>query len=241
MRFLVKVCSLILVAVFYCGSTFAQNFIIKGLILKSNATERISSVQVASQKTHTVAISNDLGSFNITTSAGDTLLFSKTDYSSEKIAISNSNDLLVYLKPVIKLNEVVIKDKTAIQQQKEIVNSFRAKGLYFDGRPPLIIFNPISGSPLTGFHELLGKDATNERRFIRFSQNEQQAEAIDKRYTKEFVRSITHLSDDELQAFMDAYRPSYTDFKNWNDYQLRQYIKSSFEAWQKTDDKTYRD
>lgn len=229
----------IVIMVIFCRSyVSAQSFIVKGLILKDKASERISGVQIVSQKTRDIAVSNYLGNFSIKTSMGDTLQFNKTGYLSEKMVVVNSNDLLIYLKPVVLLNEVVIKDKTALLRQKEIVNSYRAKGLYFDGRPPLIIFNPLSGSPLTGFHELFGKDAADERRFIHFSQNEHQAEEIDKRYTKELVKNITHLPDEELLIFMDAYRPSYSNFKNWNDYQLYQYIQSSFEAWQEKNHKT---
>ena len=222
------------------GAAFAQAFDARGIIFNQGSSERISQVQITDLKNHLAIVSGDLGSFQIKVSLSDTLLFTKAGYTPQKLVIVNTNDLIIYMQPVRKLHEVLIKGKTTGQDQKEIVDAYRSKGLYFDGRPPLIIFNPISGSPLTGFHELFGKDAVNERRFIRSSQNEQQAVEIDKKYTKELVKSITHLSGEELQAFMDTYRPFYNEFKNWNDYQLRQYIQTSFETWQNDTSKVIR-
>ena len=61
---------------------------------------------------------------------------------------------------------------------------------------------------------------------------------VDKRYTKELVKSVTKMSsNDEVEKFMVAYRPSYDNMKEWNDYQLIQYIKKSYNYYLKIKDR----
>ena len=72
--------------------------------------------------------------------------------------------------------------------------TYRSKGLYFDGRPPLWLFSPFGGSPLTAFYELFSQDARNERHFIKFSKDEMEAIAVDRRYTKALVKQVTNLT-----------------------------------------------
>jgi len=153
------------------------------------------------------------------------------------MVVGNAGDLAIYLQPVIQLGEVTIKGQTKRQELNEVVNTYRSKGLYFDGKPPVWLFSPFGGSPITGFYELFSKDAANERRFIRFSKNEMEASEVDRRYTKDLVKSVTKLPDDEVQKFMITFRPSYEDMKEWNDYQLIQYIKKNFAYYQKNKDR----
>lgn len=231
MHLIKKITCVVLTGYYLQSSAFAQVLNAGGIVYNKSSSVRISQAIITDLKSRVVMISDDLGRFSIKTALGDTLLITKESYTSQKIVIANVNDLVIYMQPVIKLNEVTIKGKTNKQELNEIVNSYRSKGLYFDGKPPIGVFNPISGSPLTGFHELLGKDAADERRFIRFSKNEKEAIEIDKRYTKELVKSITKLLDDEITKFMDEFRPSNTDINKWNDYQLINYIKKSLAAY----------
>ena len=45
------------------------------------------------------------------------------------------------------------------------------------------------------------------------------------------------MPDDEIDKFMVAFRPSYENVKEWNDYQLIQYIKKEFAYYQKNKDR----
>jgi hypothetical protein len=222
--------------ILFCLHAFAyaqQALNIRGIIFKTNSQDRVAQVLITNMKSQVPMISDELGGFSIKASIGDTLLFSKIDYMPQKVAVANNNDQIIYMQPVVKLNGVTIKDKTNSLELNEVINHYRNKGLYFDGRPPIWIFNPISGSPLTGFHELLGKDAANDRRFIRFSKSESEAVEVDKRYNRELVKHITKLPDEEIEKFTEAFRPSYSDIKRWNDYQLIQYIQDSFNYYNK--------
>jgi hypothetical protein len=214
------------------GAGAREAFVIHGLLIQSQAGGRIPQVAIRDIRSRAVAMSDELGGISIKVTVGDTLQFAKTGFAVTKIVVVSQADLLVTMQAEIALKEVSIKEKSVARDQQELVNNYREKGLYFDGSPPLLLFNPISGSPLTGLHELLGKDAANERRYLHFARNEQQEAYIDKRFTSSLVKSITNLQDTELPAFMDNCRPRYDDLTTWSDYQLQLYIRAAFAKWQ---------
>ena len=181
-------------------------------------------------------MSDELGGFGIKTSIGDTLEITKTGYTPQRIAITNNNDLVVYLQPIVELNQVTIKSKSKQQELSEVMKEYRSQGIYNDGKS--LPFWQFVNSPITAFYNLFGKAPAQARRFAEYAKNEQEASTVDKRYTKELVKSVTKMtSDDEVDKFMVAYRPSYQDMKKWNDYQLIQYIKKSFAYYQKNKDR----
>ncbi len=214
-----------------------QTLTIRGVVFKKNSAERIAQVLVTNLKSNSLMMSDELAGFSIKAAIGDTLLVTKNGYTPQKIVVSNPDGIVVYMQPVIKLNEVTIKGQTKKQELNDVVNTYRSKGLYFDGKPSLWdIISPFGGSPLTGLYELFGKDAANERRFIKFSKNELEAVEVSKRYTKALVKSVTKLPDEEVVKFMTVFTPSYEDIKGWNDYQLILYIKKSLAYYQKNKD-----
>ncbi len=50
-------------------------------------------------------MSDELGWFTVKAAAGDTLLFTKDDYTDQKIVIINGSDMPVYMQPIIKLDD----------------------------------------------------------------------------------------------------------------------------------------
>lgn len=226
--------------IFLCLHSFSyaqQVLNIKGIVLKKGSAERISQATITDMNSQVVMMSDELGGFTIKAVQGDSLLINKNGYASQKIAVVDANDLVVSMQTAIQLKEVTIKGKTTKQELNEVVNTYRSKGLYFDGKPPWWTFIPFGGSPITGLYELFSKDAANERRFMRFSKNESEAVEVDRRYTKDLVKSVTKLPDEEVVKFMITFRPSYEDMKEWNDYQLIQYIKKNLAYYQKNKDK----
>jgi hypothetical protein len=222
------------VFILYClhSFTFAQQALnIRGIVFKKSSSERISQALVTDLKTQTLMMSDELGGFNIKASAGDTLLLTKNDYTPQKIVVLSNSDLIVYLQPVIALNQVTIREQSQKQELKEVMKEYNSEGIYNDGKS--LPFWQFVNSPLTGLYNLFGKTPAQARHFAEFAKGEQEANIVDKRYTKELVKSITKLQDDELDKFMVTYRPSYEDMKEWNDYQLIQYIKKEFAYYQK--------
>jgi hypothetical protein len=215
---------------------YAQQVLnIKGIIFKKSTPDRISQALVTDLKSQALMMSDELGGFSIKASVGDTLLISKTGYTPQKLVVLNNSDVVVYLQPVVELNQVTIKGQSKKQELNEVMKEYRSQGIFNDGKslPAWQFIN----SPITAFYNLFGKTPGQARRFAEFAKNEQEASTVDKRYTKELVKSITKLPDDELDKFMVTYRPSYEDMKEWNDYQLIQYIKKEFAFYQKNKDR----
>jgi len=225
----------ILLPCFYCLPAFAlaQQLTINGVLYKKDGSERIAQATITDLNNQVIMMSDELGGFNIKATKGDTLLFKKNGYTEQKQVVSGPNDIVIYMQPVLELPEVSIKSKTNQQELNDVMNTYRSKGLYFDGKPPIWSF---INSPLTGLYELFGQDAANERRFARFSKNEMEAITVDKRYTRELVKRVTGLPDDDVVKFMQQYTPSYEDMKEWNDYDLISHIKKFLVYYKKNKD-----
>ncbi|MDO3628488.1 hypothetical protein [Mucilaginibacter sp. BT774] len=219
-----------------CRLSYAQQTLtIKGIIFKKSTPDRISQAIVTDLKTQTLMMSDELGGFSIKASIGDTLQIAKAGYTPQKIAVVNNSDLVVYLQPVIELNQVTIKGQSKQQELNEVMKEYRSQGIFNNGKS-LPVWQFIN-SPITAFYNLFGKAPAQARRFAEYAKNEQEASAVDKRYTKELVKSVTKMPDDEIDKFMVAFRPSYENVKEWNDYQLIQYIKKEFAYYQKNKDR----
>jgi len=208
------------------GLAFAQQeFTVNGVLYRKSSGDRIAQATVTNMRNQVIMMSDELGGFKIKAAKGDTLVVNRIGYTPQTEVVTGPADMLIYMQPIITLNQVTIKDKSTQQELNDVINTYRSKGLYFDGKPPLSLFSPFGGSPITGFYELFSRDASNERRFIAFSKNEIEAITVDKRYTKQFVKQVTALSDSDVVKFMQQYRPSYEDMKEWNDYELIAHVK----------------
>jgi len=230
----------ILIALCFC-LTFSASaqlvFTVKGVISKKLSPERVAQALVTNLATKTVMMSDEIGWFTIKASVGDTLLFSKVDFTNQRIMITSPGDLPVYMQPIIHLAEVKVQGQTKREELSDVMNAYRSKGIYYDGRPPITAFSPLGGSPLTGLYELFGKEPRQLRRFAEFTKNENEYAEIKKRYNISVVKRVTQASDSTAKKFMEYYMPSYEDIKSWSDYDLIKHVRESYEFYSKSKDK----
>lgn len=210
-----------------------QVLIIKGVVSKKLSGERIGQAVVTNLRSHAIMMSDEIGWFSMEAAIGDTLLFTKPDYTDQKIRIGSAADIPVYMQPVVHLAEVKIAGESKKQELNDIMNDYRKKGIYFDGKPPVSAFSPFGGSPLTGLYELFGKEPKRMRRFAEFTKNENEYAEVKKRYTLSLVKRVTHAPDSTARKFMEYYAPSYEDIKAWNDYELIKHIRESYDFYGK--------
>lgn len=215
-----------------CAAAFAQQtFTIKGIVFRKSSTGRVSQALINDLNNKTIMMSDDLGMFSINVSQGDTLLITRKEFTPERIIVAGKEDIAVYLQPVIELNQVTIKGETKKQELNDVMQQYRSKGVFYNGKSlPLLAF---LNSPITGFYNLFGKEPARERRFAAYAKGELEANEINRRYTKELVQRITKASDEETTKFMLIYTPSYQDIREWNDYQLITYIKKNYNYYLK--------
>ena len=236
MRFNQKIIApIFLICCLPCFLFGQQALTVKGIVFKKGSADRVSQVLITDLKSQVVMMSDELGGFNIKTAIGDTLLITKNNYTPQKVIVLNNSDMVIYMQPAIQLNGVTIKGQSEKQELNSVMKEYRSQGVFNDGKS--LPFWEFLNSPITGLYNLFGKGPAQARRFAEFAKNEQEANIVDKRYTKELVKRITNIPDDEIDKFMVAFRPSYEDMKEWNDYQLIQYIKKEFAYYQRNKDK----
>lgn len=204
---------------------------VNGITFNNKLMGRVAQVTITNLQHRAVAFSNDIGVFAINAAPGDTLLFQRVGFTEQRLVADPKTALFVYLVPAIVLDDVVVKAKTRKLEQQEVMNTYRSKGIYYNGKPPAL---SMLTSPLTGVYEMFGKGPRQARRFANYIAQENQQVEINKRYTRELVKRITKLPDEEISTFMLAYNPPYQEFLKWNDYELIQFINTSFEGYKRS-------
>jgi hypothetical protein len=216
-----------------CNTLFAQQAItIRGVIFMKSSTQRVSQVLINDLNNKNMMMSDDLGMFSISTAIGDTLLISKKDYTPLKITVVDKNDLSLFLQPVVQLNQVTIKGETEKQELNDVMKQYHKDGIFNDGKS--LPFWQAFNSPVTELYNLFAKGPADARRFAAFSKNELESTEINKRYTKDLVKSTTRLPDDEVLKFMQFYTPSVQDIREWNEYQLIAAIRKNLTYYKRT-------
>lgn len=209
---------------------------LKGVVFKAgNIQQRLSKVLVANLNSTGIVTTDDLGIFNIQAAVGDTLLFRQKDYADQKVAVTGQSTAMVFMQTNITLNQVDIKGLTKRQELQGVMKEYNSQGIYSNGKPS--VASAIL-SPLNGLYDLFGSGPKQARRFARFSAADLEQTEVDRRFTKSFIQRITGITDTiKLQAFKQAYRPSYEDIKSWNDYDLINYTKRSYTDFVKNGEK----
>ncbi len=207
-----------------------EQFILKGVVFSDLNKQRLPYVNIINQRTQTLLKSDEWGVFAIPAQIGDTILIQKEGFQEFSKNISAKQNLVVYLKGVIKLEEVVVTQPSKKADQKEVLDDFRSKGVYFNGSPPLLfsIFHP-----LTAIHELLSKDANNAQRFVQYISRENAESAVDRKFNKWLIMKHIPIKDEDVAEFMFLYRPKPSQVTYWNDYDVIKYIKDSYQKYLK--------
>lgn len=213
-------------------SLFAQQtFLLKGVIFQKQTGQRVANALVINLKQKVTVASDDLGIFNIKAVVGDTLKVFKKEYNEYFFTVIDQKDVVLQLSPIIQLNEVRIVGQTKKQELDEVMRQYRTQGSFYNGKPPARIFSPFGGSPITGLYELFGKTPKQAKHFQEFSKNEIRESTVDKRFNKNLIKQVTDLTEEQIQPFMDSYRPSFDQLSAWNDYDLIDYVKKSAQGF----------
>lgn len=201
---------------------------LSGITFNQKTSGRLATVTISNLKRQAVATSDNLGMFSINAAPGDTLLFIKPGFTDQKQVVTASTDIIAYLIPAQQLEAVIIKAKTKQQEQKEVLDAYRSKGIYYNGKPPAL---SILSSPVTGLYELFGKEPGRARHFAAQMKRENQQTEINRRYTFELVKRVTQLSDEEVQQFRLTYNPPYPEVLKWNEYEMIQFINRCLDGY----------
>jgi hypothetical protein len=215
---------------FTLSATAQKLFTVTGVVFKKSSQERVSKVIISNLTRNSVTSTDDLGTFRIQAAAGDSLLFKKMDYTNQTVAVLNDNLLPVYLQPIVVLDEVKIKETSKRQDLANTMKNYQRSGGYYDLHPSV---GSVVSHPLSGLYDLFGKAPTRARKFQQYSKDEMEHAAITRRYSKELIKKITNIDDNEIDSFILTFSPTYEDIKVWSDYDIINYIKKSFDYFQR--------
>ncbi|GGH08027.1 hypothetical protein FAZ19_02970 [Sphingobacterium alkalisoli] len=201
---------------------------LSGLVLDKDNGSRIEDVNVVNLRTKTRAVTNSYGVFYIEAAVGDTLSLTKTGYGSIKTFVYTMEDMLLEMQSGIHLETIIVSRRSREQQMEDILRDYGKKGIYNGGKNSV---GTYVASPATALYNLFGREAKNMKRFEKFMDREVDEIQVDRIFSKAKIAEITGLSGDDLQNFMDLYRPSLSMAQNWGQYDLLDYVNRSLKSW----------
>lgn len=216
--------------VFTVQSAVAQGSAVSGIVVEKGGSKRIAEVNVTNIRTNRKAQTNTFGVFIIEAFVGDSLSFSKTGFGPVKTVLYTSEDILIEMQEGLTLETVVVSRRSREAEMRDMLDDYSKKGVYNNGKNSV---GTYLNSPATALYNLFGRDAKNAKRFAKVMDRELEESQVDKVFNKTSVAALTSLSGDELQSFMDLYRPSFSVVQHWGQYDFMNYVKTSYQSWER--------
>jgi len=211
-----RILYLLIVALFISNALHAQIYV-RGNVVDASSGAKLSDVFVRDATNKQITLTDKSGRFEIKSETGHTLIFSSPNYVPDTLYVIDLTQKHIELKTQsISLKEVnITAQRLAFDPHKEYPDVYEKSKVY-----PL--------SPSTWF----GKDARDARRLKRYFAREQQERRVDQVFNRVYVGSIVPLKGQELEDFMQLYRPSYAFVTSNNSESLAVYINDSYKKWQ---------
>ncbi|WP_316832470.1 hypothetical protein [Pedobacter aquatilis] len=195
-------------------------------------------------------ITSSTGKFTLTKNGiTDTVLLKKLGYENYTLNLNSSfKDVTIYLKQsAIDLNDVLILSKRdyladSLKMRNDFANVFAYKAPTIKDvvvekgwRYPTFGSNLVSNSTSSVVSldvlktiGLFTKNKSSLSKLQKVQLKEEESNYINHRFDAEKITSITGLEGDSLQRFIQKYRPSGTEIRKMNDYQILMYVKKSY-------------
>ena len=212
---------------------FADAQVIKkqqGIVFKGNTGIRIAAIKILNLHNRCRTQSDAYGVFTIPATTGDTLTFTGDGFQTEEFLVEDFKDKLIFLRPLIQLNEVVVKEASLQSEIKEVQRGYREKSVFYTGTPH---YYYLALKPMTFIYENFKSEVKEARRFNRYARKETELYEITSRFNKTTIKRAIPIKDSELEKFEDAYLPTLKQIENWNDYQLIEYIQCAYLDFEK--------
>jgi hypothetical protein len=206
---------LFIIALFISNALHAQIYV-RGNVVDASSGAKLSDVFVRDVTSKQIALTDKSGRFEVKSETGHTLIFSSPNYVPDTLYVVDLTQKHIELKTkTISLREVnITAQRLAFDPHKEYPDVYQKSKVY-----PL--------SPSTWF----GKEARDARRLKRYFAREEQERKVDQVFNRVYVGSIVPLKGQELEDFMQLYRPSYAFITSNNSESLAVYINDSYKKF----------
>jgi hypothetical protein len=210
-----RILYLLTFALFISKSLHAQIYV-KGNVVDASTGVKLSDVFVRDITNKQITLTDKSGRFEIKSETGHILIFSSPNYVADTLYVVDLTQKHIELKTrTISLREVnITAQRLAFDPHKEYPDVYEKSKVY-----PL--------SPSTWF----GKEARDARRLKRYFAREEQERKVDQVFNRVYVGSIVPLKGQELEDFMQVYRPSYAFITSNNSESLAVYINDSYKKF----------
>jgi hypothetical protein len=217
-----------------CGSVFAQQKEITGIVFDKDSKARVAKVNVLNITLGKGVYNNFKGEFTISANLGDMLVFSKPDHHNDTLTVKSYAALAVYMRPAaIQLQQVTIRD-SFLTPQRRLANTRREFSKIYGSSYNADLLNVGSGGvgfSIDALYNAFSKSGRNAEKLRGLIDAEYKQTIIDYRFNKAFVQGITHLEEPRLTDFMHKYRPGYYLVTTAGDYEFISYIKANLKRY----------
>lgn len=213
-------------SLFLTSTVYAQDPVIKGVVLDLQSSEVMQSVTITNLRTTKEAESGKDGSFQIEARMNDQLEFKVPGYLTDTAFLYKEGVQRIYLlrdEATITINEVVISRFTDSRLDYEIEKAKREGQSVEVGKE--------RGGIRFSLSRIFGSEGKIARRSLHLLQEEKDNRLIDKRFNNVLISSLTPLSIEEMALFRERYRPSAKFIKEASDEALRLYIMDAYKKF----------
>ncbi|MDB5115001.1 MAG: hypothetical protein JWQ79_493 [Mucilaginibacter sp.] len=182
-------------------------------------------MMVLNKRTLNSIRSSTIGVFNISAQVGDTLEFKSENYQMTNFIVSDFMDKIVFMEPVIQLDEVVIKENSIKSDIIEAQRGYCEKSVFYTGTPH---YYYLFLKPMTFIYENFKSEVKNARKFNKYAKMELTSYQIAERFNDILIKKTIPIKNAELEDFKSKYTPTLSQLNIWSDYDLINYIISSY-------------
>jgi hypothetical protein len=202
----------------------------QGLLFKAGTSLRLANVSILNKRSRVKTFSNTVGVFNMPALPGDTLSFTSNGFQSPDFVVTDFTDKIVFMQPVIYLDEVVVKERSLNSEIKEVQRGYREKSVFYTGTPH---YYYLVLKPMTFIYENFKSEVKEARRFNRYARKELASVKVTERFNDKTIKKVAPLNNEELKDFKMTYMPTLQQINVWNDYDLINYVKQCYADYQK--------
>jgi hypothetical protein len=225
-----KITLFFIISLVFVKGTDAQTAKVqRGMVMKLGGNVRLGGVQLINTRNRAEAKSNIYGFFSIEALAGDTLQFSDSNFQNADFVVNDFTDKIVYMEPIIQLDEVVVKENSIQKDISDVQRGYRSKSVFYTGTPH---YYYLMLKPMTFIYENFKSEVINARKFNRYAAREMTSIEIAKRFNERSIKAVVPIKDKEVEEFEDKFTPTLQQLNRMNNYELINYIRKSYEDFE---------
>lgn len=223
-----------------CLQINAQERSVYGRVLDSTDHKGIESLIVQNKTSGQIVSTNAKGDFYIRAIKGDSIFITNLGYNRAGTIYDgkNQNPVILTKRQPIMLAEVVITEKRWKELQEEI-DDFLENPQNEGALRKQILGNllntntsqPGLGISIDGLYELWSKEGKLNRKVADLKYNDIKQFYIDLKYNPKTIIQITHIDEEDLEAFMSYCKPNENFILKASNYDLTYFILNCYKEF----------